>query len=184
VHEIEFSLEGPSITEEDLHKLVSVLKFESILLYVELPKLSVERKQALALMQTPRATSIYPRQKLSPVIERGKGATDFEIIFKELQGKGVKKILKVIVEDDKGNPHSDDIIEKALSPFDIEEWDWKKFDLCSDTIYNAAPNLREVSLYSSGNNAVLRSWSAPDGLAKFTDVSSRLIPRPRISHYS
>jgi hypothetical protein len=181
VHEIEFSLDGPSITEDDLHKLVGVLKFESILLCVDLPKLSVKRDHAPLLAQTSRAMSMQPRQKLLSAQDQGKGATDFGVVFKLLQDKGVRKILKVVIEDDKGSPHSDDVIGKALHPFDIEEWDWKKFDMCSDTIYNAAPNLRKVSLYASGNNAVLRSWSAPDGLAKFEYVGPRLTPAPRRS---
>ncbi|OJJ42106.1 hypothetical protein ASPZODRAFT_33681, partial [Penicilliopsis zonata CBS 506.65] len=42
----------------------------------------------------------------------------------------------------------------------------RKFDICSDTIFRAAPGVREVYLYSHGNTAVLRGWAAKDGLAK------------------
>lgn len=58
----------------------------------------------------------------------------------------------------------------SLNTFDIEVFDWVKIDLCSDTIFKAAPYAHKICLYSSGNYAVLRSWSATDGLARFTKV--------------
>jgi hypothetical protein len=42
--------------------------------------------------------------------------------------------------------------------------------MCSATIKRAAPNVRHVSLYASGNNAVLRSWSCKEGLAELKKV--------------
>lgn len=43
-------------------------------------------------------------------------------------------------------------------------WDWKKLDLCTDVIAESTKKVREVSLYSSGNNAVLMGWASADGL--------------------
>jgi hypothetical protein len=43
--------------------------------------------------------------------------------------------------------------------------------MCSTVLLKAAPGLREVHLYSSGNNAVLRSWSAEDGIPALANVS-------------
>lgn len=60
--------------------------------------------------------------------------------------------------------HSDENIEKALGGFKIENWDWQKVDLCIDTIATAAPEVKEVHLYWSGNNAILRGWGAQGGL--------------------
>lgn len=77
---------------------------------------------------------------------------------------GVIKIIRVVVEDDPADFHSDEVIEHSLRGFDVEEWKWFKWDLCIDTILEAAPNVREVNLYWSGNKAILKSWTAPDGL--------------------
>jgi len=46
----------------------------------------------------------------------------------------------------------------------------RKSDLCTETIITAAPDTREVSLYWSGNNAVLRGWSEPGGLNLLTKL--------------
>jgi hypothetical protein len=158
------------------------------------------------------------------VHSEARGLSDLTAIFSWLRGKHVKKIVKVIVIDD-GNPsHSDKAIIDALEGFEVEVWDWKKIDICSDVIYNATKlrpddlgspsksrrvshasvnvqqisepssnarvvfepssnvreslessatvpqvsgppsNLREVSLYSTGNNAVLMGWASEEGL--------------------
>ena len=54
--------------------------------------------------------------------------------------------------------------------FKIEIWKWKKFDICSETIVDAAPMAKEVHLCSSGNTAVLRSWACRSGLPKLSEV--------------
>jgi hypothetical protein len=48
----------------------------------------------------------------------------------------------------------------------VEDWDWRKIDLCSEVIHTVAPMVRTVHLYWGGNNAILRGWSEPEGLAK------------------
>jgi len=93
----------------------------------------------------------------------GSGRKDFQMIFAGLKRKGVKKIIRLVVDDDAETPHSDEVIEE-LSCFEIEEWDWRRIDLCSERIKIAAPRVRTLSLYSSGNSAVLWSWSGVDGL--------------------
>lgn len=95
-------------------------------------------------------------------------------IFGWLKTKKVEKIFKVIVDDLGDRTHSDEVIVEALKPFDVEVWDWRKFDMCSDTIQRAAPNVRHVFLHASGNNAVLRSWSCERGLAQLKNVSEKL----------
>lgn len=85
----------------------------------------------------------------------------------------MQKIIKVMVIDD-GNPsHADSAIEDAQRNFDVEVWDWKKVDLCSEVICESTKVVREISLYSSGNNAVLMGWASPEGLInrnKFPEV--------------
>lgn len=85
-------------------------------------------------------------------------------LFKFLRNKGVKRVICVIVEDTIDPAHSDEAIEQALKGLKMEIWDWKKFGLSTETILTAAPEARQVHLYSSGQNAVLRGWSEPHGL--------------------
>lgn len=91
-------------------------------------------------------------------------------LFEFLRSKGVKRVIRVIVDDKEQPAHSDEAIERALGGLDVEIWDWRKYDLCTETVVTAAPHTREVSLYWSGNNAVLRGWSEPGGLALLKDL--------------
>ncbi|PNP56622.1 hypothetical protein THARTR1_03318 [Trichoderma harzianum] len=91
-----------------------------------------------------------------------------EILFKLLRDKGVRHIVKVIVFDLEAPPHSDESIERCLTGFkSIEILDWRKVDLCPETIFKACHNVVELHLWWSGNNGILMAWSAPGGLAKF-----------------
>ena len=82
----------------------------------------------------------------------------------------MQKVLEANVEDDEIDPHCDEAIEMALEGLDVEVLDWKKLNLCSDVLWNAARNVKELFLYSSANNDVLRSWSAKDGLGRLPKV--------------
>lgn len=94
----------------------------------------------------------------------------FREIFQWLEVNGVRRIEKVIVEDDPYTPLRDEDIEESLRKFDVRVWDWKKSDICIHTIYRAAPNVREVWLYTSGSNTVLRGWSDVGGLDILSQV--------------
>ena len=76
----------------------------------------------------------------------------------------MKKILKVMIVDDGEPSHADASIEAALKGFDVEVWDWKRLDLSTEVIYNSTQVVREISLYSTGNNAVLMGWMSSEGL--------------------
>jgi len=73
--------------------------------------------------------------------------------------------------DDVDTPYNDTVIETALKGFGVEVFDWMKLDICSETIFDASPEVQEIVLYSSGNRAVLRSWSGEDGLIQLRKVS-------------
>lgn len=91
-------------------------------------------------------------------------------IFDRLREKGVKTILRLIVDDSASPAHSDEAIEAALKDINVEIWDWQKTDLCTEVIYKTAPKAREVNLYWGGNNAVLRGWSEEGGLKKLREL--------------
>ncbi len=85
-------------------------------------------------------------------------------LYNFLRNKSVKRAIRVIVDETLEPSHSDEAIEMALGGLKVEIWDWKKINLCTETIVTAASDAREVCLYWSGNNAVLRGWSEPGGL--------------------
>lgn len=143
----------------------SAAKFESILRYVDLPRLSVESTNEVSPLSNTQSRTRNSRQQSDGIVRRSFGE-----VFDWLYKHGVRKIIRIAVEDDEDTPHSDELIEKTLQRFDVEVWDWKKFDLCSETILEAAPNVKDLSLYSSGNKAVLRSWSSEDGLKELQSV--------------
>ncbi|KAJ5509676.1 hypothetical protein N7527_011819 [Penicillium freii] len=150
---IEFDLAGLpnlAITRAYLQGLARHIRFESTLKYVALPRLTFE-----APKEVKRTTrKALPTQK---------GRTDLQEVFQWLRDNGVQKIIKVIVIDDEHPYHSDTAIEGALGGFGVQIWDWKKVDICSDTISKSSRSVKEISLYSSGNNAVLMGWASPAG---------------------
>ena len=99
---------------------------------------------------------------------------DYVKVFNWLRKKGgVRKVLEANIEDDEAEPHCDEAIEMALRGLDVEILNWKKLDLCSDVLWNAARDVKELFLYSSANNDVLRSWSSKDGLGRLPKVMIR-----------
>ena len=90
--------------------------------------------------------------------------------FDFLWRKGVRRIIKLIVDDTREPSHSDETIEKAIVRFEVELLDWRKTDLCNETIVKGAPHVEQVWLYWSGNNAVLRGWSEPEGLVRLAKL--------------
>ncbi|RDW68220.1 hypothetical protein BP5796_08877 [Coleophoma crateriformis] len=161
--QINFDLFGYSImTQQTLTKKLHHVKFDDTLQYVAIPNIRIEGIANYANTAKPLALS-------ATAAAAGNGRTDLELVFNWLRkDKGVKTILKVIVNDLKSPAHGDDAIERSLRGFNIETWDWKKSDLCSEVIEVAAPQVRVVHLYWSGNNAVLRGWSDEGGLRRLS----------------
>ncbi|KAI9689796.1 MAG: hypothetical protein M1822_009678 [Bathelium mastoideum] len=134
---------------------METIRFEPYLLYVYIPNLRV-------LDDVKFKDSKPDRQPWW----RSKSRKDYFYIFSWLRtSRSVKRILSIVVEDDPSDFHGDEVIEEAVKDFDIEEWDWVKPDMCSETILAAAKNVRDLTLHWSGNRAVLRSWALPGGLA-------------------
>lgn len=164
--ELYFDLSGhANITQTGLENLLSKLKFEDILQYVAIPKLSVEVNVNAANSKRARGSGRSSKQD-------GDGRRDLCYIFDRLRKKGVKTVLKVIIDDSTMPAHSDEAIEDALKFMDVEIWDWKRTDLCSEVIYRVASKAREVHLYWSGNNAVLRGWSEEGGLKRLSQLKT------------
>jgi hypothetical protein len=175
-HNIDFNLLATNrrLTPEMISSNYKFLKFEEILQYVALPNL-------LPNIQAPSQTpSGKGKEAKSEGLQTPK---HYQQIFKWLKdSRNVKEILRIIVEDDLDNPHSDEVIEETIEPFGVEVWDWRKYDISSETIRRAAPGVKELYLYTTGNNAVLRGWSDQDGLRmlkKVNRISSTSTERPK-----
>ena len=141
------------ITEEQIDKGYAPLEFESVLQYVAFPNLRI-KKTPLRYRQGKRA------------IPDGNGRDDMIVLFQFLRRKKVERIVRVIVADKDEIAHSDEAVENALGGLEVEIWDWQKFDICTETIATAAPDVEEIHLYWSGNNAVLWSWSEEEVLKR------------------
>ncbi|KAF7898370.1 hypothetical protein EAF00_004816 [Botryotinia globosa] len=155
----EWLIWAPSkIDPEEFIESFEHVKLDTVLQYVAFPNVRVH------------PAPDYP-YSLDRSTEGGNGRCDMMFFFQWLKDKGVKRILKVIVDDSNTPAHSDEAINKALQGFDVEILDWRKVDLCSETILISGRKLREVHLQWSGNNAVLRGWSEPVGLRRLEDLS-------------
>ncbi|GJC96276.1 intracellular serine protease [Colletotrichum higginsianum] len=140
----------------------SGIRFDEVLMYVRFPIVAVKRTDRRA--PKPRAL----------------GRQDMEFFFEWLYNKGVRRILKLEVDDSGNIPHSDEAIQTSLEKIVVEHLDWRKTDLDPRIVCHKGNttsgdktssetlrvDLREVTLQWSGNNAVLRSWSEVDGLPK------------------
>ena len=153
--EIYLDLRGfPSISKRDIRKMISNLQFDDVLQSVDIARISRETVSPAA------ANSKKVRRR--PNKPDGEGRDDMIEVLEWL--RGVTTILKLSVDDLEHPAHSDVAIEMALRGKAVEIWDWRKVDICSEVIRKAAPDVREVHLHWSGQNAVLRAWSEDEGL--------------------
>ncbi|KAF2275928.1 uncharacterized protein EI97DRAFT_458926 [Westerdykella ornata] len=176
---LEFNLVGlphPSVDSDFLDGLGNVLRFEGLLKEVAIPRLIVKNDEEVDLPED-KTDSKEPGKNGEPQAVdkiKGKGRTDMYSIFKWLRENHVGSILKVTVVDDLEPCHSDQAIEACMAGFDVRVWNWYKVDLSCQVILNSARNVTNVTLYSSGNNAVLMGWSSSSGLA--------MLPKLKVVH--
>lgn len=150
------------ITLKELERRFDHLDFDEALHYVAIPQLE-------------------PNTASDSVDERYQGREDIVLIFKWLEKKGVKRIVRVEIDDMAAPGHSDEAIEKALGQFQVEVLDWRRRDLCPFMIYRIGGNLREIYLQWSGRNTVLRSWSDREGLALTPSLEKIVINQAEVS---
>ncbi|KAK1834951.1 hypothetical protein QBC39DRAFT_182335 [Podospora conica] len=153
----------PDITSKGLKDLMRKLKFENALQYVNIPKICIEPDRPV---DDDATLADVNHAGAAPRADQGTGRVDLIVVFDLLRTARVDTILKVMVDDSLETPHSNDAIEKCLSDFNVEELDWKRPDLSSEVVYRAAPNVKVLHLISTGNEAVLQSWSSSEGLKK------------------
>ncbi|KAI0538334.1 hypothetical protein GGR58DRAFT_309029 [Xylaria digitata] len=84
--------------------------------------------------------------------------------------KGVRRILKLRVLDSRHRPHSEQTIEEAIKGLDVEELDWKRLDLSTKTVEEAAKRAHTLYLYCSGSWTPIYHWISPGGLESLKAV--------------
>ena len=172
--QLDFNLYGKEgdISEEDFMAGYKCANLEDSLQFVRIPHLIIKPTPPPPLANGTADDPLMKSMEPIPLKDLAVGRTDLGIIFRWLRNDAeVEKIIKLIVDDLHHPAHSDEEIERAVKPFKVEIWDWRKIDLCCETIAEAAPNARQVKLYWSGNNAVLCGWSDPEGgLARLPDL--------------
>lgn len=96
----------------------------------------------------------------------------------------VQKVLEIVVDDSDPVhelPHSDEAIYNCLKDLKIEKWDWKRPDISSGLIHHVAgEHIRELHLYCSGRDAVLRGWADVNGLPMLKNVSIIFVSLPNV----
>ncbi|KAJ5875169.1 uncharacterized protein N7473_012516 [Penicillium subrubescens] len=143
---------GPKskVFEKDFEKDFSHYRLNSTLQYVAFPQVSV--------------ISSDGGEKSSAETS---GRADMLFFSRWLEKhKHVDRILTVIVDDLKQPSHSDEVVEKALETFKTEILDWRKVDMCPQTICRIGSHIHTLHLYWSGRNSVLRGWCEANGLAR------------------
>jgi hypothetical protein len=137
------------------------MKFDDVLQYVSFPAVKVIRtgRQALRIPCS------------------GQGRRDMEFFFRWLNMKGVRHIINIHVEDLEAPAHSDESIVSCLETMIVDNLDWQRFDVDPLSIsrlgskVDSTNQLRDLTLYWSGNNAVLRAWSELEGLPSLPNLT-------------
>ncbi|KAL2287038.1 hypothetical protein FJTKL_06062 [Diaporthe vaccinii] len=138
---ISFDLSGyETLTKNEIKQHISILDFENILQYVDVPMISTE--------QVAQQRSRAQRARISDQ-QDGDGRSDVQTVFELLREKGVKTILEVTVDDLEHPAHSDLAIEQALcwgnssQTMNVEIWNWKKIDISPDLICKLKEGVKE-----------------------------------------
>nr|RBR01851.1 hypothetical protein FVER53263_11217 [Fusarium verticillioides] len=161
----DYSEAPPEIYEDSFKQSYDHINFDQVLRYVSFRRIELQKPPVSVV----KARLTRNRGQTS---NQGRGRDDLTVFFNWLKGKGVKHILKVMVDDLRDPSHSDKSLEDCLRPFEVEILDWTKVDLCPETILTACRNVRQLYLRWSGNRAVLRAWSEPEGLAKLEKLEA------------
>ncbi|KAF2164254.1 hypothetical protein M409DRAFT_25597 [Zasmidium cellare ATCC 36951] len=142
------------LSRKSLEDSLGHLKFDEILRCVALPRMILHPDPATASSSVSRKNGRSDVLRLFQYLKEDKSLKESKETL-----PGVKRVLRVIVEDLSSPSHADEDIEAALKDLHVEDLDWRKYDMCPNTIKTAAPEAKRVSLYWSGSNAVLRGWS-------------------------
>jgi len=123
------------IDRDTFRKAFSGIVFDSVLLFVKFGRLELDLPDLGS-----RAEEMKKKE--------GVGKKHALFFFSWLKEKNVRNVIKVTVEDGATPsdaekdylPHSDSAISQSLANLDIEILDWRKIDLCPQTIVRGCSN--------------------------------------------
>jgi hypothetical protein len=98
-------------------------------------------------------------------------------VFDWLRDQQVRRIIEADIDDDTEPCCTNDVVEASLKGFEVQRLHWKRIDIPCDVFYHSTSALTDLSLYWSGDKAVLDGWSGPDGFSdarKFPEVRGYL----------
>jgi hypothetical protein len=153
------------------------IEYETVLLYIHLPqvppqKSEISKKQISKKQEPTNAAASDVKRYTDVYLKVFEWLKWIEIPENGKEGKRrVQKVVKVTVDDFGHVSHSESAISEALKGLDIEELDWKRADIGSETIFEGAPMVKILNLYWGGNRGILKGWSCEDGLCKLKNVS-------------
>jgi hypothetical protein len=156
--QISFEYHGLPLEIEDraFTRAFDAMKFDEVLQYVSFPKVRVIRTDSVQ-----RPVKIRQSVQASGV---GQGCQDMAFFFEWLaKAKGVRHIINIQVDDWQKPSHSEESIMSVFKSITVDNMDWQRLDLDPLVMCN---KLRKIDLYWSGNNAILRAWSEPEGLPR------------------
>ncbi|GAB1318489.1 hypothetical protein MFIFM68171_08699 [Madurella fahalii] len=157
---INFNLIGIAapVPEDHLNWLERHLTLESVLSQVTLPSI-----KSTPLQPGTETTNDVAARRAQYSNARRTSRRDAVRVFSWLRKRGVEKVIKVVVMDTDEHFHDDEAIENALEGFEVEKWDWKRYDIPSGVIARSTSAVEDVTLYFSGNDAILDDWGGAEG---------------------
>lgn len=154
-----FSLEAPKRVQEDTTDNYSFLRFEPMMADVDL-NLEYSQEDMKSLPNGEKEKLEMWRQDEVNLVE----------FFRWLnKDKGVTSILRLTVRDNPDHYCSDHTVKKCLSFFEIRYLNWVRPNLWASN-HTLPSSLIDLSLYWSGLNSVLWSWSGAEGLQTLKEV--------------
>ncbi|KAL3424925.1 intracellular serine protease [Phlyctema vagabunda] len=147
------------VLQESFRQSYDHMCFDEVLRYVTFSQIELQKP-----LQPTSESKLS--KKLAQRPRSGRGRDDLTFFFDWLHKKNVRHILKVTVDDLSEPPHSDKAIIESLRKFELEILDWRRIDLCPETLYHACRDVRKLYLRWSGNRVVLRAWGEVDGLPR------------------
>ncbi|KAH0566275.1 hypothetical protein GP486_000327 [Trichoglossum hirsutum] len=131
-----------------------------------LPKMPVEYEPWLRVVRLPSLQCDSPGSSGHYL----RGHREACLIFEHLRKKNVERVFEVVVPDCRTHSHTNEDIVKCLQGLHVKRLDWRKKDLSVATIIEAAPDVEEISLLSSGNMDVLSHWASYEGLYRLSKL--------------
>lgn len=152
VRQRSFSLEGHQRVQVETTENFNFLIFEEMMASVVL-SLEYTQEEELDMPDSEEKLVMWKQDE-----------ENLRRVFKWLKfEKKVKAIVSLVVKDNPNHYCSDNAVMECLKGLEIQYLDWNRPDLCANS--STLPDtLIEISLYWTGLNAVLWSWSDTEGL--------------------